>query len=404
MKPVIHKTLKWLNWTLILPLLVVVLLLVILLYTPTGLKLGLWLGHKYVSELSVAGHNGSLLGGMQLNNVSWQNDNTAVKLEQVQLKIDNGCFFQLKLCVSELTLNDGTITFDNNTFRFNRFTTAVDAWGRQLQVTNSQLQQLQIELAAKSEPSPKPFSYQPPALSDITLPLAVFVNGFSLTDASIIQEKQKTPLPDVSFSVQAREQTIRLLDLQASHPQARLSATADITLKGNYPLNARLSAVLKDAPLAEQQLNISLSGSLAELAARVRATGKIEATGEAQLAVLSAELPLSVDLQYEAFAWPLEGDDSWQLSRGNLSASGDLQQLQFKVKAGVSHRTLPAAVLSADGQYLLTDSVLTVDSAKIATLDGTVAGNARIETGRSAGGLVNVGTPRLVFGGLRLSL
>jgi outer membrane receptor protein involved in Fe transport len=32
------------------------------------------------------------------------------------------------------------------------------------------------------------------------------------------------------------------------------------------------------------------------------------------------------------------------------------------------------------------------------------AGNARIETGRNAGGLVNVGTPRLVFGGLRLSL
>ncbi|MAD74596.1 MAG: hypothetical protein CML20_07385 [Rheinheimera sp.] len=379
MKPAVHKTLKWLNWTLILPLLVVVLLLAILLYTPAGLKLGLWLSHKYVPQLSVAGHNGSLLGGMQLNNVRWQNDSSAFQLDQLQLDIDNGCFFQFKLCVSKLALSNGTVTLGENTFRFDRFNTSVEAWGRELQVNNSQLQQLQIELAATTEPSPEPFSYKPPALSDISLPLAIYVNGFSLTDASIIQEQQKTPLPDVSFSVQAREQSIRLLDLQASHPQARLSATADITLKGNYPLNARLSAVLKEEPLAEQQLNVSLSGSLADLAATIRASGKIEASGEAQLAVLSAGLPLSVDLQYEAFSWPLEGDDSWQLSRGNLSATGDLQQLKFTVKAGVSHRTVPAIVLNAAGQYLLTDSVLSVDSAQVSTLDGTIAGNARIE-------------------------
>ena len=379
MKPAIHKTLKWLNWTLILPLLVVVLLLAILLYTPVGLKLGLWLSDKYVPQLSVAGHTGSLLGGMQLNNLSWHNEGVRFQLEQLQLDINNNCFFQLKLCVSELTLSKGSLKLGENTFRFNRFNTSAEAWGRELQFNDSQLQQLQIDLVPASEPSAEPFQYQPPTLSDLTLPLAVYVNRFNLTDASIIQAGQTTALPDVNFSVQAREQNIRLLDLQARHPLASLSATADITLQGSYPLQAQLSTVLNQAPLAGQQLNVSLSGTLADLAVSARTTGKIEAKADAQLALLTAGLPLSVNLDYEAFNWPLDNSDAWQLRRGNLTASGDLQQLQFGVNAGVSHSTVPAAELNATGQYLLADSVLLIDTAKVAVLDGAVSGNARIE-------------------------
>ncbi|SNY51081.1 autotransporter secretion inner membrane protein TamB [Arsukibacterium tuosuense] len=375
----IKKVLKWLNWTLLLPLLVVVLLLVILLYTPTGLKLGVWLGHKYVPQLAVAEHSGSLLGGMTLNDIRWQNDTSNIQLTQLQLDIDSGCLFQLKVCISDLTINDGMAQFGTNTVRFARFNTAIEAWGRQLQLNDSLLQQLQIELAPGSEPTTEPFRYQPPKLTDITLPISVFINGFSLTDASLLQQDQQTALPDVSFSLQAREQNIRLLDLQASHPLVNLSAVADITLQGSYPLSGRLSAVLQQAPLTEQQLNLGLSGSLADLVVTARATGTINANAEAELALLTAELPLNVNLQYDAFSWPPEESEAWQLSGGEITASGDLQQLEFNVDAGVAHRTVPPTELSAGGQFQLAESLLTISRFNIKTLDGTIAGNARLE-------------------------
>lgn len=374
----IKKVLKWLNWTLLLPLLAVVLLLVILLYTPTGLKLGLWLAQKYVPELTVAAHRGSLLGGMQLSDISWQNDTAQLQLARVQLDINNACFFQLKVCISGLTIEDATANMGANTIRFRHFSTEIEAWGRQVQLNNSQLKQLQIEPGQSNEIATEPFSYQPPALSDISLPVSVFINGFQLSDASLQQQDQQTALPDVSFSLQAREQSIRLLDLQATHPLANLTATAEITLQGNYPLSGRLSTVLKQAPLAEQQLNIGLSGSLADLVINARATGTLNASAEAELALLTDSLPLNVTAQYDAFSWPPQSDTPWQLASGQITASGDLQQLQFTVDAGVAHQTVPDTDLSASGQYQLAESLLTINRFKLNTLDGAINGNANI--------------------------
>tara|TARA_R110002126_G_scaffold15185_12_gene62532 strand:- start:3690 stop:7322 length:3633 start_codon:yes stop_codon:yes gene_type:complete len=379
MKPAIGKVLKWLNWTLLLPVLFVILLLAVLLYTPAGLKLSVWLGQKYVPQLSVASHSGSLLGGMQLNNIRWQNETVKLQFEQAKLDINNRCLFQLKLCISALSVNDGNIIVAGNTVSFSRFSTSAEVWGRQVQLNNSQLQQLQISLATGDEQPAEPFKYQAPELSDITLPLTVYVNGFQLTNASLIQAEQVTALPDLNFSLQAREHTVRLLDLQANHPQVSLSTTANITLQGDYPLSARLSAVLKQAPLAEQQLNINLSGSLADLAVSARAVGTISGSAEAELALLAADLPLSLNLQYDAFSWPPANPDAWQVRQGEMTASGDLQQLNFTLATGLSHSTIPDTELSAKGHYQLNDSVLTLDNIALATLDGTVNGSARVE-------------------------
>lgn len=373
------RALKWLNWTLLLPLFLVLLLLVMLLYTPPGLKFSLWLGQKFLPQLTVATYSGALLGGAQLSDVRWQDGDTLFQLEQLEFDINSSCLFQLKLCVSDVKLTNATVKLAGNTLQFDHFTTEIEAWGREVQLNNSQLQQLQIELASSTEPSATPFSYQPPVLSDITLPLAVFINGFKLTDASLIQADNRTLLPDLNFSLQARDHNIRLLDLQASHSIANLSATAEITLQGSYPLSGRLSTVLHQAQLAEQQVNLSLSGSLAELAISARAIGTINASAEAELALLTAQLPLRMTLQYDAFSWPPEESEAWQLNAGDVTATGDLQQLQFTVDAGVAHHTFPRSELSADGQFQLAESLLTISRFNLKTLDGSITGDARLK-------------------------
>ncbi|KKO49844.1 hypothetical protein VT06_04415 [Arsukibacterium sp. MJ3] len=375
-KSLLKKILKWLNWALVLPLLLIMLLLVVWLYSSPGLTFSLWLGQKYVPELSVGQHSGSVLGGMQLSNVSWQDEANTLQLGQLELDINNSCFFQLKVCVSALTLSDTTVQLAQNTLHFKRFTTAIDAWGRQLQLNDSQLQQLQIELAVSEPISTEPFRYQPPVLPNITLPISVFINGFTLTEASIVQQATQTPLPEINFSLQARGQQIRLLDFQASHPLANISATAELTMQDNYPLRARISTVFIPPPFTEQQLNISLSGSLANLALTARAQGLLNATLDGNFELLAADLPLSVTLNYQPVTWPMPDLNApLQISAGALSASGNLQQLTFELDGGIASSKLPLINLRAKGQYQLAESTLILNSYIADTLGGSFTGN-----------------------------
>lgn len=421
-----RKLLHWLNWTLLLPLLVIVLLFAILLYTAPGLKFSLWLGEKFVPELTIGEHQGSLLGGMQLSKVNWQDGNNKLQVNQLHLDINNLCFFQLKLCVSAVTLDglkltivlpddtaaatetvsaepestsasslllpfpinidklaltNSEVQIGANTLRWQNFSTSIEGWGRQLQFNDSQWHQLQVALAASAEPGAEPFRYQAPELADITLPIAVFINNFQLTQASLLQEDTQTALPDLSFSLQARDQSIRLLDFQASHPQANVTATAEITTQGNYPLRARVSSVLQQAPLAGQQFSVSLTGSLADLALSARSSGIVNARLEAELALLSADLPLQVKLEYEPLRWPVGDDDAWQMHAGDLTASGDLQQLQFSLNAGIAHSSVPEVNLSATGDYQHANMALTLSQFNANTLGGSIAGIAALNLG-----------------------
>ena len=105
-KRIAKHSLKWLNWTLLLPALFLVLVIVILLYTTSGLHLTLWLAQKSVPGLQIEHSEGSVLGGTRLRGIYYQQDTIELSVEQaaqdipldfaayndIQVSAKNGCY------------------------------------------------------------------------------------------------------------------------------------------------------------------------------------------------------------------------------------------------------------------------------------------------------------------------
>jgi translocation and assembly module TamB len=150
-------------------------------------------------------------------------------------------------------------------------------------------------------------------------------------------------------------------------------------MQDNYPLRARISTTLKSPPFTEQQLNVSLSGSLADLGLTVQAQGLLNATLDGNFELLAADLPLSVTLNYQPITWPMPDDEApLQISAGALSASGNLQQLTFELDGGIASSKLPLINLRAKGQYQLAESTLILNSYIADTLGGSIIGNGNV--------------------------
>lgn len=87
-------------------LLTLILLIAVLGFTPAGLQLSLWLGHKFVPNLVIEQQSGSLFSELQLSGISWHNNTTEVTIQQAELALNSSCLLQLKVCVSRLALTE----------------------------------------------------------------------------------------------------------------------------------------------------------------------------------------------------------------------------------------------------------------------------------------------------------
>ncbi|HEX5791625.1 MAG TPA: hypothetical protein VFY01_00005, partial [Rheinheimera sp.] len=108
-KRIARRSLKWLNWTLLLPSLLLMLLLAALLFTAPGLHLTLWLAETAVPGLHIARSDGSVLGGHRLYQIRYQQPGINLNVQQSELIFNNGCLFNLSACVEKLALQGLTL-------------------------------------------------------------------------------------------------------------------------------------------------------------------------------------------------------------------------------------------------------------------------------------------------------
>ena len=232
------RGLKWLNWTLLIPCAVLTMLLFTLLYTSAGLSFNLWLAQHFVSGFSVERSEGSILGGNTLHGLRWQDDTATMTLQHSTLKINNGCFLRLTLCVEQLALqgmqleiadtdnplptdapgsglwlpfaiditqlqlNDATVLVAGSKLSWQQFTSGAQLWGSKVQLNQPHWHQVTLALPETADTATNAaFAYKAPQLSDITLPLSLFIDRFRLTDFTL-QQPQPQSISELSFSLQ----------------------------------------------------------------------------------------------------------------------------------------------------------------------------------------------------------
>lgn len=441
---------KWLNRTLMLPLLTLLLLLVLLLFSQPGLRFSVWLTEHLVDGFSVTDSEGVWLTGVTLQGVSYQSEHVEAKLDTLSLRLQKRCLIQFRLCMPEvkvtggriklvsveaeqsatlipssdmhltaapttasvtgkaadetvnntdslsshlnpgiffpvplrieqLILNDIRLSLPEQQLAWQHFNIGVIAWGNRLQLNSGRWQNVTFTQLTEAPPSPAATSaYQAPDLAVFTLPLSIYLDDFQLSQLRLIQGDTSTELEQLTLSAQLAPQQIRLLDVTALHALGRLQLSANIALSPKYPLNAQVDAFLTSGELAGQRAQLTLSGDLSQLDVTLNASGILNASAAAQLALLSDELPLQLTLQSEQLQWPL-AEPAYYLNATRLAATGNLNNLSLTLNSEFSGEDLPAAQFELSGNWQHLQQLAELTTLRLQTLGGEIHASGKVQ-------------------------
>lgn len=415
------KILKWFNWTVVIPVTAFVMVLLLMIYTNPGLRFNVWLAEKFVPQLHIEQAEGSLFGGMELSNIRYQTDALDAAVETFRLKIDNHCFWSVKICLNDLTvdglqltmhssaepdtadaqpesepssapsslliplplvaeqiaLHNISINIDGTELKWQYFQTSLNGWGSKLQLDHTVWRDLSVSLAATdSEPSTEPFRYIAPALPDIRFPLSVYINQFSLFNATL-EQPQPQHIDELSFSLQLQDTQARLTNLLIKHELATLHAGLNLHTTGNYPLQGNLSLDIHHNELQGQHLALELNGDLQQLFLYAKASRLLEAEINADISILSNDLPLRLALNSQHLAWPVTDKPDVEINNTRLRANGDLNGLNIALQTQYKGKAIPQGDVDIAGNVSTTAADL--HTLNINTLGGSLSATANAQ-------------------------
>ena len=419
-KRIAKHSLKWLNLTILLPSVCLILAIVMLLYTSPGLHLSLWLAQKWVPGLQIGHSQGSVLGGNSLHDIRYQQGNVQLSVKQAELQVNNNCFFNLSVCadklllqgvtlelsqsdaasgdtnntsaapiwlpfpltVSQLAINDATVSVAGTKLEWESFSTGVEAWGSKVQLNEPTWQQVTLLMPDNNEAAAPvagaAFSYQPPELTDFSFPLSLFVDRFTLTDFTLKQQDTEQQLNALHFSLQWQKQQLEILQLEANHSQLSVQGSAQLTTGHAYPLQAELQIQLTDGEFSGQHLQLNVSGDLSAIQLQADASGQVNASLNAAANLLQPALPHRLQLQSEQLQWPATTEQPrLRLSRTNLVLEGDLARSHFNGHTSIKATDMPDTAAEFSGTVGLSCAVL--EHLLLDTLGGQLALNAALD-------------------------
>lgn len=413
---------KLLNRTFVLPLLVVMILLAVLLFSQPGLRFSVWVANKVVDELTIGDSKGAWLSGISLSDVSYKTDSIEVELNHLSLRLQKRCLIQLRLCVPELKVSDANIhiadtaqpapdeqsmvvepdpslptlpelntgilfpipirieqlVLDNIALQlpgqqltWQHFSIGIVAWGNRLQLSEGRWHNIDLSLTPNEQVTEPLTAYVPPQLPEITLPLSIYLDDFQLTDFSFKQAELQEHLSKLTLSAQLTPRQIRILDATAVHEFGRLQLAANVNLQQHYPLNLQADAQLLAGEFSGQRVQIQLSGDVAHLQADLHSSGPINAELTAELALLTEDLPLQLSLRSEQLQWPLT-EPLYQLQHTSLAVHGSLSKLDINLNSQFTGQDLPTTTVQATANWQQWQQTAELDQLTLTTLGGEI--------------------------------
>ncbi|MCW8330286.1 translocation/assembly module TamB [Photobacterium sp. SDRW27] len=402
-------------------LLVLVIAIAALLYTPVGVKVVVWGAQKALPALSVANSSGSLLKGFTLVQVRYNDDQVDLAADNLSLIVDDSCLLTPAICVTELGvsgvrltlpelppsqpepeepvaepftevvmplpirvdrvhLDDIALDILGYKVAWQQFSTAAEITGSHLVLKPTDWQGIELTLAdttaeEPSSPTQEPEqSSEPIVLPEVVLPLSVDIQRITVKDFLLHGETpQQVNLLDLAATANGSDISISKLHLDV--PLAKLDALAGVSLSGDYPLSLNADLDIAMEPLQGHQLSLKASGTLARLSLDASLKGTLDALLKGELSPLDPQLPFDINLSSQQIQWPIEKDPEFEVTDTTVKAAGGLDGFTFKVKTKVDGTPMPAVVADLTGSGDLNQ--VAVDKLYVDTLGGTISGNAK---------------------------
>ena len=402
-------------------LLVLVIAIAALLYTPAGIKVALWGAQKALPALTVGGSQGSLLNGFSLQQVGYRDDSIDMSVAQLALDIEDSCLLTPSVCISNLAvsgvrfsmpelppateeaeeeppsepltefslpipitlsrlvLDDIELDVLGNKVAWQHFSSAAEMQGDQLSLKPTDWQDIELTLAPASEETaavdePEATESTPIVLPEVLIPLSVDIQRFTVESFTLHGETPQT-VEKLELIASASGSDVEVTKLALSAPQADLNADANIALTGDYPLTLNGEVAIHMSPLENHELALKAEGSVANLVLDARVKGTLDAWLKGQLSPLEPTLPFDLSIESQHLQWPIASNPDFEVKETQLAAKGSLEGYSFTLKSQIDGQPMPAVAAELVGKGTLEDvelSRLNVD-----TLGGNISGNAK---------------------------
>lgn len=419
----IKMMLKWSKWFslgLLSLLLLVTIFIATVLFTHPGLKLALWGAEKALPQLKVESIQGSLFPRFELKGVSFVDEslNIDANVERLELAINFRCLTDPKVCVDELALegvnfqmpelppsdapveetpplrsvstpvpifinnvsfNDIKLNILGNHIDWQAFSTALSMQGDRLVIAPTALKTINVALAPsedtpkadtaskpKAEPEPKDI-----VLPEVWIPLTVEAKRLDIHDFKLAGD---TPVVVHHLGLEAKAggDQVEVKTLELDMPEVEGQLSTQVTLSADYPIQAQIDALIKQADVKGQKLSLSASGSVGDLSIEATLSDLVKAKLDGQVQPLKSELPFDIHLKEVAAQWPLSGKSDYQVVVPNLTAKGSLNGYAVNLETKASGKDMPDVDVTLNGKGTLEQ--IDLDRLVVKTLGGELSG------------------------------
>jgi len=203
------------------------------------------------------------------------------------------------------------------------------------------------------------------SLPEIEMPIDVALESLLVTDVNVSGAFEYS-VERLLLEATASGSDVTLSTLELDTPDADASLTANVSLNGDYPLNAALRAELwlpEILPaLSGERIALDLSGSLADLTASLNTSGPVEVSLTAQADVLAPTLPFEARLESERLQWPLEQrDGSERPTASNDTTTAAESDASDRSAVEPQVQDVNEAEETSTAPYVLDDLALTIN-------------------------------------------
>ncbi len=322
------KLLKWLGRILLVLVILILIVLGIawfLLGTDRGFSFATREASKRVDGLQLTNVNGNLVSGIDVEALSFENESLSVQAEGVDSQWRLGCLLQREFCLDRIILDEVTVE-----------TFATDA-------------------------PPAEKTAGPIELPSVNLPIDITVKDI-LVRKLIFKAPGDAPeqvINDIAVTARTEGSDVFIDNVSAAYQDYTLSASGEITLDGEYPLDllVELNATdvlpdtvpegVGDQPVA---VTVKLSETLENLAINTRVSGTVEAELIANVQPLNTQLPATVRFTSDALGWPISSQSLVQATGTSLTLDGTLDDYAIALVTQVDGEQVPVTQLNLQGK------------------------------------------------------
>lgn len=264
------------------------------------------------------------------------------------------------LQVEHFSVNDFVLTTEDFSFQFGQ-ALLIATWEK-TKIVIDELQFDEIRYQPFDKVAISPHHIDPPqtqdddikpkaikiALDKIKIPVDVELKNAHFNNIHL-SEQDNLAIQQIALVLNLQDTELELAQCAVKSTLGDLNAHLKLIMEDDFPLSGELTADIDLPELMQEQIKLSLSGSLKELALLLAVKGELNTDIAAHIALFDDDTPFDIDINSLAVQFPFKDKADAQVDQATGRFNGSLNDYRFELAAQLSGAMVPASQLNLQG-------------------------------------------------------